>query len=75
MSTQKKVMKQEFNIGRAKYVISYHDGISTHRDGSPFYGIRIFHNVRKFRTAIREMKQEGYIDQTGVIHSTVLKTN
>ena len=30
------------NIGKAKYVVNYHDGIKTHPDGSRFFDIAIF---------------------------------
>lgn len=48
------------NIGKAKYTISYHDGISTHKDGSKFWGIMIFKNKRKYNLKIKEMIKEGY---------------
>ena len=32
------------NIGKAKYTISFHDGVQTHKDGSRFFGIAIFKN-------------------------------
>ena len=35
------------NIGRAKYTVSKFDGVSTHKDGSPFYDIAIFNNKKK----------------------------
>ena len=48
------------NIGRAKYTINYHDGISTHRDGSAFYGIETFKNKKKYNARLKEMIKEGY---------------
>ena len=48
------------NIGRAKYTISYHNGVSTHSDGSPFYGIMIFSNKKKFNQRIKELLKDGY---------------
>lgn len=58
-----KLFYQQDNIGRAKYTISYHDGIQTHNDGSPFYCMRIFSNkkeLNKFRT---ELLKQGYSEK------------
>lgn len=49
-----------YNIGHAKYVINYHDGISTHNDGSPFFGILIFSNKKHLEAKIKEIKSIGY---------------
>lgn len=49
-----------YNIGKAKYVINYHNGEDTHNDGSPFYGIKPFKNKRKFNQEISRLKKQGY---------------
>lgn len=49
-----------YNIGKAKYVINYHNGEDTHNDGSPFYGIKPFSNKRKFNQEISRLKKQGY---------------
>lgn len=59
----KKLFYTQDNIGKAKYTISYHDGIQTHNDGSPFYGIKTFTNKRKYDTAIRELLKDGYTEK------------
>ena len=41
-------------IGRAKYSISYHDGIKKHNDGSDFWDIKIFKNKVDFNKAIKK---------------------
>ena len=48
------------NIGSVKYTISYHDGKSTHTDGSLFFGILLFNNKKKFEDKIKELKNKGY---------------
>jgi len=48
------------NIGRAKYTVNYHDGITTHNDGSCFYGIKIFKNKIKLGLFIKQLENEGY---------------
>lgn len=49
------------NIGKAKYTVSMHDGIGTHKDGSPFFGIAIFKNKKKLKGYINKLLAEGYI--------------
>lgn len=57
-------MGKNFNlmsgIGRAKYVINYHDGVKIHKDGSPFYDISIHSNKRKANKFCSELKSDGY---------------
>lgn len=56
----KKLFYTQMNIGKAKYTISSHDGIQTHKDGSPFYGIAIFKNKVKRNAFISELTKQGY---------------
>lgn len=55
-----KKYKLNFNIGKAKYVISYHDGVKTHNDGSPFFDMAIFGNIKKFTMFERQLLADGY---------------
>lgn len=48
-------------IGKAKYSISYQDGIKTHSDGSPFWDIEIFKNKLNLIKAIRQYEINGFI--------------
>lgn len=48
------------NIGKAKYTVSFHDGVSTHKDGSPFFGIKTFSNLKKKQLFINELKADGF---------------
>ena len=48
------------NVGQAKYVINFHDSIKQHKDGSPFYDIRLFSNKNKFNQSIKELLSDGY---------------
>jgi hypothetical protein len=50
-----------YNIGKVKYVINYHDGVNTHKDGSPFFGIYCFSNKKLFQKKCKELDREGYI--------------
>lgn len=47
-------------VGGAKYVVSFHDGSNFHKDGSPFFDIRIFKSIKKLNEFVRELKQQGY---------------
>ena len=37
------------DIGKAKYVVNYHDGNKKHFDGSDFFDIIIFKNKKKLQ--------------------------
>jgi len=51
---------QQNNIGKARYTISYHDGLMHHPDGSDFYGIAIFHNKKKLTRFVDRLTSAGY---------------
>ncbi len=48
------------NIGKVKYVVCFHDEESTHNDGSPFFGIKIFKNKKKLSGFIANLQKTGY---------------
>jgi len=50
----------QYNIGKARYVVSFHDGHKTHPDGSPFFDIAIFTNKRGLLKAIDRLEKQGY---------------
>jgi hypothetical protein len=50
----------QHNIGKAKYVINTYNGVDTHKDGSPFWGIEIFKNKTKFNNRIKQLINKGY---------------
>jgi len=58
-----KLYSIRYGVGRAKYVVNFHDGQKTHRDGSPFYDIEIFSNKKKMDAFLRELKGAGYIQK------------
>jgi hypothetical protein len=56
-------MKQfniRYNIGKAKYVVSFFNGKKTHKDGSPFFDIEIFKNKRKVKIFTNNLLLSGY---------------
>ena len=54
----------QYNIGKAKYVINYHDGISKHKDGGDFYGIKIFKNKKSLKDAENQLIKDGYKEKS-----------
>ena len=55
-----KRFRQLNNIGRAKYVISYHDGEKKHKDGSDFFDVDIFKNKKDLKNRREELLTQGY---------------
>lgn len=55
-----KVFNEMSNVGSTKYVVNYHDGIDTHKDGSPFYGAALFSNKRVKDRFVKKLLAEGY---------------
>ena len=60
-------MKKQYRyspaIGKARHVVSSHDGVQTHKDGSPFFGIKICKNKRALAKHINQLRREGYTEQ------------
>jgi hypothetical protein len=53
---------EQFNIGKAKYVVNYHDGEKTYSDGSPFFDIAIFRNEGAKNRFVDLLKAQGYVE-------------
>ncbi len=53
----------QYNVGKAKYVVNYHDGIKTHRDGSQFFDIEIFKNKKKLAKFVAGLVADGYTER------------
>lgn len=51
----------QYNIGSAKYVVNYHDGVKTHQDGSLFYDIQTFSNKKALATFENKLLANGYV--------------
>jgi len=49
-----------YNVGSAKYVVNFHDGVKTHKDGSEFWDIHLFNNKRKGNAFIKSLLKAGY---------------
>lgn len=59
----KKVYYEMFNLGKCKYVVNYHDGLKTHKDGSPFFDIHLTNNKKEHEKFIRTLVNDGYVKQ------------
>jgi len=59
----KKTYNIQHNIGKVKYVVNFHDGVKTHKDGSPFFDMKIFKNKEKMNDFIKELKKKGYSEK------------
>lgn len=57
----KKEFYQMDNVGSAKYTINFHDGKKTHKDGSPFYDMKIFKNKKDLYDFVGELIKQGYV--------------
>ena len=51
------------NVGKAKYVVNFHDGEKTHKDGSPFYDMSIFKNAKDLKNFEKQLKSKGYVKE------------
>ena len=60
MTTEGKKFYVNNNVGTIKYAVSFHNGIDTHKDGSPFYGIKTFRNKKKMNLFLKGIEKEGY---------------
>ncbi len=58
-----KVYNTMRNVGRAKYLVNYHDGIKSNKDGSPFFDIAIFSNQKELKQFVSQLKNDGYAVQ------------
>ena len=59
-----KTFYMQSNIGTAKYVVNYYDGVKKHRDGSPFINIAIFRNKKKLNAFVKGLFSQGYRERT-----------
>jgi len=62
----KKAFKINPPIGKAKYSISAHNGVSKHKDGSDFWDILIFKNKADLERRAKYFRGEKYIEEAVV---------
>ena len=51
------------NIGKAKYIVNYHNGEKKHGDGSDFFDIAIFQNKKKLDKFVLDLQYNGYKEE------------
>jgi hypothetical protein len=51
-----------YNVGKVKYLVSYHKDDSKYSDGSDFFNIASFKNKVKLNDFIKKLEKEGYIE-------------
>jgi hypothetical protein len=56
----KKYLARPYQIGRVKYSIDFYDGIKKHKDGSEFWDIALFTNLKDYNQKIFELEKNGY---------------
>ena len=55
-----KIFYTQSNIGTAKYVVNYYDGVKKHKDGSPFFDIAIFRSKKRLHGFVQGLVTLGY---------------
>jgi hypothetical protein len=60
----KKAFRINPQIGKAKYSISAHNGVSKHKDGSDFWDILIFKNKADLEKGIKDYKSKGFVEES-----------
>jgi hypothetical protein len=58
-----KIFYTQYGLGKVKYAVSFHDGVKTHKDGSPFYDIRLFSNKKELYKFEQKLLKENYKDK------------
>lgn len=51
------------NVGKARHVVSFHDGVKTHNDGSAFFDLRIFSNKKNLAAFTLDLHKDGYVER------------
>lgn len=55
-----KIYSVQNNIGKARHIVNFYDGIKTHADGSRFFNMRIFTNKRASDKFVNQLKEEDF---------------
>ncbi len=52
-----------YNVGKVKYLVSYHDGVKKHNDGSNFYDIHLTNNKKVHNKFVSDLLKKGYTEK------------
>jgi len=58
-----KTFNIQLNIGMAKYLVNYHNGIDTHKDGSPRFAGIICKSKKELTRITKGLTLNGYVEQ------------
>jgi hypothetical protein len=58
-----KTYRYLYQVGKARHVLNWHDGTTTHGDGSPFYSMKICGNKRELARMLRVLQGQGYLEE------------
>jgi hypothetical protein len=56
-----KLFNIQYNVGKCKFLVNYHNGISKHKDGSDFFDIATFSNKEKFEVFKTSLLTKGFV--------------
>jgi hypothetical protein len=58
-----KMFRMTRNVGKVRHLVSFHDGVKVHTDGSPFFDIQTFSRARDAQRFAKELKAAGYVER------------
>ena len=58
-----KTYRDNPQIGAVRHSVSFNDGMKTHKDGSPFFDLRVFKRSKDKEAFIRGLEADGYISE------------
>jgi len=58
-----KTFRVQDRVGRARHVVSFHDGVKAHADHSPFFDMQICGNKRARQKFVKKLTSAGYVEQ------------
>jgi len=61
--TSEKRYNLKYNVGTIKYLVSYHNGVKKHSDGSDFFDVKIFKNKKKLKIFTDDLRNNRYIEE------------
>jgi hypothetical protein len=56
-----KTFNVQQNIGNARHVVNFHDGVKTYPDNSPFFDVRIFGRKAEANRFAWDLEKAGYV--------------
>ena len=56
----------QYNVGKVKYLVNFHDGVKTHKDGSAFYDVHCTNNKKDFQKFVKRLESLGYVERNGI---------